>query len=129
VPRHSGGRPAYRNRDGTDADGRPPARRRRLISVNDSREISVSDLWLLARQSFCACEVADFLAEGVVEVGVDYPDVEARFAGRCIKCGTEGVTDWLPVGRVIDPGTGEFHPVVPESVHVPRKRARLATPE
>ena len=99
------------------------------ISVNDSREVNVSDLWLLSRHRFCACETADFLAEGVVEVGVDPPDIEARFAGRCIQCGTEGVTDWLTVGRVIDPDEGEFYGVVPESVHVPRRRTRLATPE
>jgi len=99
------------------------------ISVNDSRVINVSDLWLLARHEFCACETADFLAEGVVEVGVDPPDVEARFAGQCIRCGSSGVTDWLAVGRVIDPDSGEFYPVVPESVHVPRKRTRLATPD
>jgi hypothetical protein len=99
------------------------------ISVNDSREVAVSDLWLLARQDLCDCAVADFLTEGVVEVGVDWPDIEARFAGRCIRCGTEGVTDWLTVGRVIDPEDGEFDAVVPESVHVPRKRTRLATPE
>jgi len=98
------------------------------ISVNDSREINVSDLWLLARQEFCSCEMADFLTEGVAEVGVDYPDVEARFAGRCINCGETGVTDWLAVGRVIDPDDGEFYSVVPESVHIPRKRRRLATP-
>ncbi|MFB6142482.1 MAG: hypothetical protein ABEJ30_03970 [Halorientalis sp.] len=99
------------------------------ISVNDSREVSVSDLWLLARHDFCDCEVADVLVEGVVEVGVDPPDVAARFAGQCIACGTSGVTDWLTVGRVIDPESGEFYPVVPESVHVPRKRTRLASAE
>jgi hypothetical protein len=99
------------------------------ISVNDSREVNVSDLWLLARHEFCACEMADFLAEGIVEVGVDWPDVEARFAGQCIQCGESGVTDWLAVGRVIDPADGEFYGVVPESVHVPRKRTRLAAPE
>ncbi|WP_246986045.1 hypothetical protein [Halorientalis marina] len=98
------------------------------ISVNDSREVNVSDLWLLARHDFCACEMADLLVEGVVEVGVDHPDIEARFAGQCIQCGTSGVTDWLAVGRVIDPETGEFYGVVPESVHVPRKRTRLASP-
>ena len=47
------------------------------ISVNDSREVNVSDLWLLARSDVCDCEPADFLAEGFVEVSVDYPTVEA----------------------------------------------------
>lgn len=98
------------------------------VSVNDAREVNVSNLWWLARSDFCACEPVDFLAEGFVEVSVDPPDVEARIAGRCIACGTEGVTDWLALGRA-DPETGEFRSVVPESVHVPRKRQRLATPE
>lgn len=95
------------------------------ISVNDSREVSVSDLWRLARQGFCGCELADFLAEGFVEVGVDGRDIEARIAGQCIACGASGVTDWLVVGRVLD---GEFRSVVPESVHIPCRRTRLARP-
>ena len=99
------------------------------VSVNDSREVNVSDLWLLARSDFCGCEPTDFLAEGFVEVSVDHPDVQARMAGRCITCGTEGVTDWLTVGRVIDPETGEFYGVDPGSVHVPEKRYRLADPD
>lgn len=96
------------------------------ISVNDTREVSVGDLWWLARQEFCGCEMADFLAEGFVEVGVSSREIEARIAGQCIACGANGVTDWLAVGRVID---GDFHSVVPESVHVPRRRTRLAAPE
>jgi hypothetical protein len=99
------------------------------ISVNESREVNVSDLWLLARHDFCDCDTADFLAEGFVEVGVDPPVIEARIAGRCIVCGSEGVTDWLTVGRVVDPDEGEFYPVDFESVHVPRQRTRLARPE
>ena len=99
------------------------------ISVNDSREVNVSDLWLLARSDFCGCDPTDFLAEGFVEVGVDHPNVEARIAGQCIGCGQSGVTDWLPVGRVIDPETGEFYSVTLESTHIPQKRLRLATSE
>jgi len=95
------------------------------ISVNDSREVNVSDLWLLARSDFCGCETTDFLAEGFVDTGVDYPNIEARIAGRCIACGTEGVTDWLTVGRVIDPESGEFHGVEHSSVHIPAKYRRL----
>lgn len=95
------------------------------ISVNDSREVSVSNLWRLARQEFCGCEMADFLAEGFVEVGVDTRAIEARIAGQCIACGASGVTDWLAVGRVLD---GEFRSVVPESVHIPCRRSRLARP-
>lgn len=98
------------------------------VSVNDSREVNVSDLWLLSRSSFCGCEPTDFLAEGFVEVSVDWGVVEARIAGQCIGCGESGVTDWLELGRA-DPGTGEFSAVVPGSVHVPERRTRLARPE
>ncbi|MFB6101627.1 MAG: hypothetical protein ABEJ73_03585 [Haloplanus sp.] len=97
------------------------------VSVNDTREVNVSDLWRLARHEFCACRLADFLAEGFVEVAAADANVEARIAGQCIQCGTSGVTDWLTLGRV-DPTTDEFRPVVPESVHIPRRRSRLATP-
>ena len=90
------------------------------VSVNDSREINVSDLWLLAEHDLCGCEVADFLAEGVVEVGVEPagPAVQSRFAGRCIRCGAEGVTGWLTVGRVVDPADGGFRGVDHESIHL-----------
>ncbi|MFC7081987.1 hypothetical protein [Halorussus caseinilyticus] len=98
------------------------------LSVNDSREVPVSQLWLLARHGFCGCELADFLAEGFVEVGVDWPDIEARIAGQCVKCGASSVTDWLTVGRV-NRENGDFRSVVPSSVHVPERRTRLATPE
>jgi hypothetical protein len=94
------------------------------ISVNDSREINVSDLWLLADSDFCGCVTVDFLAEGFVDVGVDFPDVEARIAGRCIRCGTEGVTDWLAVGRVIGASSREFRRVDPGGVHFPGRRGR-----
>ena len=98
------------------------------ISVNDARQVNVGDLWLLARHGVCDCETADFLAEGFVEVGVDYPDVQARVAGQCIRCGREGVTGWLTVGRVIDPEEGEFYSVDSGGVHVPDRRTRLAGP-
>jgi hypothetical protein len=88
------------------------------VSVNDSREVNVSDLWRLARHDVCDCRCADFLAEGFVEVGADGANVQGRIAGQCIQCGESGVTDWLTLGRV-DPDTGEFRPVVPESVHLP----------
>ncbi|UPV75568.1 hypothetical protein M0R89_05745 [Halorussus limi] len=97
------------------------------LSVNDSRSVPVSELWLLARHDFCECEPADFLAEGFVEVGVDWPDVEGRIAGQCVRCGASGVTDWLALGRV-ERATGEFRRVDPSSVHVPERRTRLATP-
>jgi hypothetical protein len=96
------------------------------VSVNDRREVNVSDLWRLADEEFCPCHLTDFLAEGFVEVGVDGANVEARIAGQCIQCGESGVTGWLTLGRV-DPETATFRPVVPESVHRPARRRRLAT--
>ena len=72
--------------------------------------------------------MADFLAEGFVEIGVDPPNVEGRIAGQCIACGESGVTDWLTLGRVVDPESGEFYAVDPPSVHVPGCRRRLACP-
>jgi hypothetical protein len=98
------------------------------LSVNDAREVNVSDLWWLARQEFCSCAMADFLAEGFVEIGVDHPNVEGRIAGQCIECGESGVTGWLTLGRVVDPETGTFRAVDPGSVHVPDRRRRLAAP-
>jgi len=91
------------------------------ISVNDSREVNVSNLWLLAESDVCGCELVDFLAEGFVDVGVDHPNIQAKVAGQCISCGQSGVTDWLTVGRVIDPETGEFSGVELSSVHLPSK--------
>lgn len=98
------------------------------LSVNDAREVNVSDLWWLARQEFCSCAMADFLAEGFVEIGIDHPNVEGRIAGQCIECGESGVTDWLTLGRVVDPESGRFFAVDPSSVHVPERRRRLASP-
>lgn len=98
------------------------------LSVDGNRELGIRDLWPLARSDFCDCQVTDFLAEGFVEIGVDPPNVEARVAGRCIDCGTQGTTDWLTLGRVVDPKRGEFFGVDPDSIHVPERRTRLAKP-
>jgi hypothetical protein len=98
------------------------------LSVNDARVVNVSDLWWLARHDFCTCELADLLAEGFVEIGLDPPNIEGRIAGQCIECGESGVTDWLTLGRVVDPEAGDFLAVDPESVHVPGRRRRLASP-
>ena len=98
------------------------------VSVNDSREVNVSDLWQLACSDVCDCEPTDFLAEGFVEVSVARRRVEARIAGQCIGCGADGITDWLELGRA-DPETGAFRSVVPSSVHCPGSRRRLAADE
>ncbi|QCC57037.1 hypothetical protein DV706_21200 (plasmid) [Natronorubrum bangense] len=40
------------------------------ISVNDSRQVSVSDVWTLSRGVFCNCEPAYVLLEGFLDVRV-----------------------------------------------------------
>lgn len=83
------------------------------LSVDDSREVSVGDLWPVVG-GFCDCATSDLLAEGFVEVSVDGRSVEARVAGQCIACGASGVTGWLELGRVVD---GCFRPIDPASLH------------
>ena len=80
------------------------------LSVNGTRELGVSDLWRFSDAEFCTCEVTDFLAESFTEIGVDRTDIEARLAGRCIKCGVEGSTRWLTLGRVVGAADRDFHP-------------------
>lgn len=81
------------------------------LSVNGTRELGVSNLWWFTDIEFCDCEVTDFLAEGFAEIGVDGSNIEARLAGRCIQCGTEGTTHWLTLGRMTGAADREFHPV------------------
>jgi hypothetical protein len=76
------------------------------VSVNDSRRVSVGELWRLPDSSFCACALPDLVVEGFLEAGVDGRTVETRVQGQCITCGRSATTDWLPVGRLVD---GEFH--------------------
>lgn len=83
------------------------------ISVNDARQVSVSELWRFPDPNFCSCQLPDFVVESFVEVGADGRTVETRAYGQCIVCGTSGTTGWLPVGRIID---GEFHDIERESV-------------
>jgi hypothetical protein len=96
------------------------------LSVNDSRTVPVSELWLLARHDFCECEPADLLTEGFVEIGVDWPSVEGRIAGQCVECGASGVTDWLTLGQV-GRDTNQFRRVASSAIHSPGRRGR-ATP-
>lgn len=83
------------------------------ISVNDSRQVSVSDVWTLSRGTFCDCEPAYVLLEAFVDVGVDGRIVTADAVGQCLECGTRDSIDRLPVGRVVD---GSFRPYGPEGV-------------
>lgn len=95
------------------------------LSVNDQRRVAVGDLWRLLGSDLCGCATTDFLAEGFAEVAVSPPDIEARIAGRCITCGTEGVTDWLSMGRA-DPETGSFRATDLVGGQVPARRRRPA---
>ncbi|MDZ5811847.1 hypothetical protein U4E84_10895 [Halorubrum sp. AD140] len=75
------------------------------ISIDDSREARVSELWRLDAPEFCGCDLVDLVVENFQTVGVDGATVEARVYGQCIACGAAGTTGWLPIGRVRD---GEF---------------------
>ncbi|GAB3670526.1 hypothetical protein [Halopiger thermotolerans] len=83
------------------------------ISVNDSRQVSVSDVWMLSRGAFCECEPAPVLLETFVDANADGPIVTADAVGQCLECGTRDLIDGLPVGRIVD---GEFRPYDPEGV-------------
>ncbi|WP_458206275.1 hypothetical protein [Haladaptatus sp. NG-SE-30] len=86
------------------------------VNVNDTRTVGVSDIWKLARHDICDCDVAFFLVEVFIDVGVDGRWVEARAAGQCIGCGERGTTGWLRVGHVDD---DEFRSIAVETVHRP----------
>jgi len=89
------------------------------ISVDDSREVRVSELWRLDAPDFCQCALADLVVENFQTVGVDGPTVEAKVYGQCIACGTTGITDWIPVGRVEG---GEFAEIDRDAVRSTRER-------
>ncbi|MCU4927014.1 hypothetical protein OB905_13675 [Halobacteria archaeon AArc-dxtr1] len=83
------------------------------ISVNDARQVSVSDVWTLSRGVFCDCEPAYILLEGFYDVSVDGAIVFAGAVGQCLDCGTRDSIDQLPVGRLVD---GEFEPYDPAGI-------------
>jgi len=74
------------------------------LSVDDSRRVSVSELWRLDAPGFCECDLADMVVENFLETGVDGRTVQVRVYGQCIVCGTKSTTGWIPVGRVVDGG-------------------------
>ncbi|WP_193310120.1 hypothetical protein [Halorubrum halophilum] len=90
------------------------------ISVDDSREVRVSELWRLDAPDFCRCALADLVVENFQSVGVDGSTVEARVYGQCIACGETGVTGWVPVGRVHE---GEFAELARAAVRSPQGRS------
>ncbi|MFA1609959.1 hypothetical protein [Halobellus rubicundus] len=83
------------------------------LSVDDSRRVSVSELWRLRSDDFCDCDLADLVVENFQEIGVDGSTVEVRVYGQCIACGTKSTTGWIPVGRIVD---GEYVDLDRESV-------------
>ena len=90
------------------------------ISVDDSREVRVSELWRLNAPDFCQCALADLVVENFQTVGVDGPTVEAKVYGQCIACGETGVTGWVPVGRVHE---GAFTELARAAVRSPQGRS------
>lgn len=75
------------------------------LSVDDTRRVSVSELWRLDAPGFCECDIADLVVENFLNVGVDGRTVTARVYGQCIVCGTKSTAEGVPVGRIVD---GEF---------------------
>ena len=84
------------------------------VSVGDSREVGVSEMWRIDEHEFCGCETADVLLEAFFDTRVRDGRVEARPVGRCITCGTQGSLGWLTVGYLED---GKFEPVDPDEGH------------
>jgi hypothetical protein len=83
------------------------------ISIDDSREVGVSDVWTLPAREFCGCETAHVLLEGFTDVAVSDHRVLADAYGMCIDCGSRDSLESLPVGRLVD---GEFKPYDPTGV-------------
>lgn len=78
------------------------------LSINDTREVRVSELWRLESSDFCDCDLVDLVVENFQTIGVDGSTVETRVHGQCIACGAAGTTGWLPVGRIRDGEFAEF---------------------
>ncbi|MFW6382591.1 MAG: hypothetical protein ACOCZD_00960 [Haloferacaceae archaeon] len=89
------------------------------ISVNDSREVRVSELWRLDAPDLCECALTDLVVENFQSVGVDGSTVEAKVYGQCIACGATGTTGWIPTGHVRG---GEFVELDRSAVRRVRRR-------
>ncbi|RLM53344.1 hypothetical protein DVK02_14235 [Halobellus sp. Atlit-31R] len=83
------------------------------LSVDDTRQVSVSELWRLDAPGYCECDLPDLVVENFQDAGVDGRTIAVRVFGQCIACGTKSATGWVPVGRLVD---GEFVDVDRESV-------------
>ena len=98
------------------------------LSINGTRKLGVGDLWRFAGVDFCECDVTDFLIEGFTEIGVDSGNVEARLVGQCIQCGSEGTTDWIKLGRIVDAARQEFYKVDQDAVQLLSSTASTGRP-
>ncbi|SDD66744.1 hypothetical protein [Natrinema hispanicum] len=83
------------------------------ISINDSRQVSVSDVWSLTTGAFCDCSPAYVLLEAFVDVDIDGSIVVVHAVGQCLECGTRDSIERLPVGRIVN---DDFYPYDPEGV-------------
>ena len=90
------------------------------LSVDDTRRVSVSELWRLDAPGFCECDLADLVVENFLAVRADGRTVTARVYGQCIVCGTKSTVEWVPVGRILD---GEFVDIDREGVLDVHQRA------
>jgi len=86
------------------------------LSVDGTKEIGISDLWQFVDPEFCGCDVTDFLAQGIVELGIEGTTIEARLAGQCIQCGVDGTTGWVKLGRIVTTDDQQFYPMDPAAV-------------
>ena len=80
------------------------------ISVDDSREVGVSDVWALPDDEFCSCETSHVLLEAFSETWIEGADVVASGVGMCIDCGARESIDRLPVGRLVDDEFKRYEP-------------------
>ena len=83
------------------------------ISVNDSRQVSVSDVWALSHGVFCDCAPAYVLLEAFVGVDIDGATVVAHAVGQCLECSMRDSIEQLPVGRIVN---DDFQPYDPAGV-------------
>ncbi|MFC6823803.1 hypothetical protein [Halopelagius fulvigenes] len=83
----------------------------------------------MTETEFCSCDVTDFLAEGFTEIGVDAASVQARLSGRCIQCGTEGTTEWMTLGRIVERDERAFLPVDNDAVQALSQRSSNDEPD
>lgn len=78
------------------------------LSVDDTRRVSVSELWRLDSPGFCGCDLVSFLTRGFTAAAADGSVITLTAVGTCIACGATGTIAHIPVGRLVD---GRFAPL------------------